>query len=63
MKVIISEPCGGLCPETRRPFAFDASEFPVEVGDKLGRSLIKAKMATRHAEPKPKTTTKKAAAK
>ena len=56
MKVVISEPCGGLCPDHKTPFAFEASEFPVEVGERLGKELLKNKYARKHTERRGKKT-------
>lgn len=47
MKVVIKKPCGGICPDTRRPYAFSASDTPRNVGDGVGKDLIKAGYARR----------------
>jgi hypothetical protein len=46
MKIIVTSPCGGLSPKTKRPFSFAASALPIEVEDAVGKDLIKAGYAT-----------------
>lgn len=59
MKIVVNTPCGGLDPETRRPFSFAASALEIDVTDSLGKELVRAKYATQVKRP----AAKKAAAK